>query len=90
MENIWQFKVRTKVDVANLTFDAPDVVANYYYDSDGVKIKNGKVLHGAARTPSGMPADSIVFYVGFGDDSPAFSMYKVAGYRRTGFTADEP
>ena len=45
----------------------------------------GKVLAGAATTPSGMPADSIVFFVNVqGDDT-----YKIAGFRRTGFPADE-
>ena len=39
----------------------------------------------AATTPSGMPADSIVFFVNVqGDDT-----YKIAGFRRTGFPADE-
>lgn len=50
-----------------------------------LSITDGKVLAGAATTPSGMPADSIVFFVNVqGDDT-----YKVAGFRRTGFPADE-
>ena len=48
-------------------------------------VTDGKVLAGAATTPSGMPADSIVFFVNIqGDDT-----YKIAGFRRTGFPADE-
>jgi hypothetical protein len=49
----------------------------------------------AATTPSGMPADSIVFYVQFTDDDLSYqeaygyTRYKVSGYRYTGFTADE-
>lgn len=50
-----------------------------------LSITDGKVLEGAATTPSGMPADSIVFFVNIqGDDT-----YKVAGFRRTGFAEDE-
>lgn len=91
MKNTWQFKVKLPVDLSKSTFGtATDILNNYTYDSKGVKVTGGKVLLGAAHTPSGMPADSIVFYVGFGDDSPAFSWYKVSGYRRTGFTADAP
>jgi len=42
-------------------------------------------LEGEATTPSGMPADSIVFFVNVqGDDT-----YKIAGFRRTGFAEDE-
>ena len=47
---------------------------------------------GAATTPSGMPADSIVFIVTFDDDDypEAFGYYgyRVSGYRYTGFAAD--
>lgn len=50
-----------------------------------VTISDGKVLEKAATTPSGMPADSIVFFLNVkGDD-----IYKIAGFRRTGFTEDE-
>ena len=33
-----------------------------------ITITDGKIMKGAATTPSGMPADSIVFYVEFDDD----------------------
>ena len=50
-----------------------------------LSITDGKVLEGEATTPSGMPADSIVFFVNVqGDDT-----YKIAGFRRTGFAEDE-
>ena len=61
------------------------------YDSK-LTITNGKILPGAATTPSGMPADSIVFNVTFNDDTYptdyGFDSYRVAGYRYTGFTKD--
>lgn len=50
-----------------------------------VTITDGKVLEKAATTPSGMPADSIIFFLNVkGDDT-----YKIAGFRRTGFPEDE-
>ena len=47
-----------------------------------------KILEGAALTPSGMPADSIVYMIQF-DDDPDGLTYKVSGFRRTGFPADD-
>lgn len=47
--------------------------------------EDGKIIEGAATTPRGMPADSIVFYIKIKDDDT----YKVAGFRRTGFEEDE-
>jgi len=89
----WDFQVLVNLDNANATFstDNNDYVENNAYDSK-VKITNGKVLYGAAKTPSGMPADSIVFYVSFDDDDyPAqygYEDYKISGYRYTGFAND--
>ena len=37
---------------------------------------------------SGMPADSIVYMVQFDDDEDGLT-YKVSGFRRTGFPADD-
>lgn len=54
-----------------------------------LEIVGGKVLKGAATTPSGHPADSIVFYIRFYDDSYGFTYTKVSGFRRTGFGADD-
>ncbi|MEA4937035.1 MAG: lipid-binding protein [Paludibacter sp.] len=90
---LWDFKVKAKVDLAKSIFLTPDTAANYNYNS-GVLITNGKIIYGAAKTPSGMPADSIVFNVWFDDDdypeTYGYTRYRVAGYRRTGFAADEP
>ena len=87
--NFWEFKLKVNCDIANLTFASNDTVPNFYYDC-GVIIEDGKMLPKAATTPSGVPADSIVFYVQFTDDEPyGYTRYKVSGYRYTGFTADE-
>lgn len=89
--NFWDYKVRVKSDINALTFSTDGAVANEAYDCD-VTIEGGKVLLGAATTPHGTPADSIVFYVSFSDDEyiPAlWSKMKVSGYRYTGFVQDE-
>jgi len=89
--NFWDFKNKINIDLNAMTFQATDV-QNEAYDSK-LTITNGKILYGAATTPSGMPADSIVFNVTFNDDTyPSdygFDSYRVAGFRYTGFTADE-
>lgn len=51
-----------------------------------LSITEGKVLEGKATTPRGMAADSIVCFINVQGDTT----YKIAGFRRTGFTEDEP
>lgn len=65
----------------------------------GITIYNGKILTAAAKTPSGMPADSIYFelklqddyYIGFYSDNGygAYTHYVVSGFRYTGFANDD-
>lgn len=90
--NFWDYTVVVNCDCNALTFSTNGEAQNEAYDCK-VKIENGKILLGAATTPSGMPADSLVYYVSFSDDdNPAaygFTKYKVSGYRRTGFVSDE-
>jgi len=90
-ENFWEFKNKININLSELTFDATDA-QNVTYDSK-VTIKDGKILLGAATTPSGMPADSIVFIVNFDDDTNpedyGFESYRIAGIRYTGLTGDE-
>ena len=90
--NFWDYTVVVNADCNNLTFSSNGEVQNEAYDCK-VNIEGGKMLPGAATTPSSMPADSLVYYVSFSDDEyPAtygYSKYKVSGYRRTGFAADE-
>ncbi len=90
--NFWEFKVKASSNVNNYTFSTPDSVANAYYDCK-VLIEDGKILPGAATTPHGTAADSIVFYVSFSDDDlPAtygFAKYKISGYRYTGLASDD-
>lgn len=66
----------TTVAVDEDTWGAPEIK---------LTITDGKILEGAATTPSGMPADSILFFVNVEGDGT----YKVAGFRHTGFAEDE-
>ncbi|MGM9811196.1 MAG: lipid-binding protein [Paludibacteraceae bacterium] len=93
----WEFKVTVPCALSTGTFgwsssekSSTNLVPDYGIQ---VPLWEGKILKGAATTPSGMPADSIVFNVLFEDDTnPAdygFSHYQIAGYRYTGLAADE-
>lgn len=91
--NFWEYKVRVVADQKALTFSTDGSVANEAYDNCDVVIEDGQVIYGAATTPSGAAADSIVFYVSFSDDPYpdyyGYSKYKISGYRYTGLTADD-
>ena len=86
----WDFKVKAACDQANGTFA---IKAGYDYQNGiDVDVINGKILRGAAKTPSGMPADSIVFEIAFSDDPYVGSYYdhhRITGYRYTGLAGDE-
>lgn len=84
----WDFKAKVGVNYPKRIFANSASVPNLSYDSS-VEIIGGKILEGAATSPSGMPVDSIVFYIKFSDDSYGFTYTKVSGFRRTGFPADE-
>lgn len=85
--NFWDYKVKVNVDYTNRVFSTNDFIDNTSYDCK-VKITEGKVMEGEATTPSGMPADSIVYMIQFDDDENQL-IYKVSGFRRTGFPADD-
>ena len=96
----YQVKVPCNLDA--LTFGSDTEEPNRHPDSKGIGkgyitdkavVSKGKILLGAAKTPSGMPADSIYFEVKLSDDALAASYgydhYQVVGYRYTGLAADE-
>lgn len=85
--HFWDYKVKVNIDYTKKTFTTSDFVENIAYESK-VNIIDGKVLEGTAKTPSGMPADSIVYKVQFDDDDDGYT-YQVSGFRRTGFPADD-
>lgn len=89
--NFWEFQVVANCDLASKTFSVTD--GEDFLNGIQVTIKNGKILPGAATTPSGMKADSIVFEVAFSDDPyPAAGYYdhhRISGYRYTGLVNDD-
>jgi hypothetical protein len=89
--NFWDFKNRISIDLDAMTFQATEA-QNEAYDCL-VTISDGKIMYDAATTPSGMPADSIVFNVWFDDDPYPelydFAQYRITGFRYTGFTLDD-
>lgn len=93
MNNFWYFSVKVNCDVNSMTFSTNGAVANQTYEDCDVTIEGGKIMYGAATTPHGTPADSIVFYVTFSDDPyPAYygySKHMISGYRYTGLESDD-
>lgn len=82
---IWDFKVKSGANPSSFTFSGNNL-QNENYDIK-VNITNGKILKGAAKTTGGNKADSIVFDAEFSDDPG--TLYRIAGYKRTGFIEDE-
>ncbi len=93
--HFWDYKVRIPVNVDGLTFGSETPVTNFVdgYEIE-VVVKNGKVIKEAALLPSGVMADSIYFEVWFEDlegaTGIADDVLYVGGYRKTGFSEDEP
>lgn len=89
--NFLDYAVVVNADCNALTFSTDGEVQNETRNCM-VNIEGGKMLPKAATTPSGMPADSLVYYISFSDDNnPAakgYVKYKVSGFRRTGFASD--
>lgn len=86
------------VKYGSLDFEVGAVVSDSVFVDDvenacNIQISDGKILKGAAVTPSGAVADSICFYVVFSDDQYRAHGYwdkiRVSGYRYTGLAADE-
>jgi hypothetical protein len=92
-------RIKTKVDLAGLTFVSGSNIHNYYDDAvfdpdddpntkyENINIIEGKVLKDAVTTPGGTKTDSI--YVQFEFVQYPGEIYEYAGYRRTGFQEDE-
>lgn len=86
----WDFQIKVGCNQANATFGIAQ--GDDILNGITAEITNGKILYGAAKTPSGMPADSIVFDVLFSDDPYAGLYYdrlRVTGYRYTGLANDD-
>lgn len=91
LSNFWDFKVKTPCNVGALSFGSATAAEDLKNGID-VELTDGKILKGAAATPSGAAADSICFYVVFSDDKYVgkyWDKIRVSGYRYTGLAADE-
>lgn len=94
--NFWNFKVRVAVDQNARSFfttttENNNMVADY--EDINVTITDGKILPKAGKQNNGSPADSIVFYVTFSDDTYAatngYTKIKVSGVRYSGLVENE-
>ncbi len=54
-----------------------------------VNVIGGKIERNAVSMPSGVKSDKITLELQFEDDSPAYTSYKIHGYRKTGFHEDD-
>lgn len=89
--NFWGYQVLCNVDIDAGTFSCENQFAYAGKDGDPdcyVSCYHGKILKGAATTPRGVQADSIVAYFTFSDDSNGFTLMKMSGYRYTGYAED--
>ncbi|MBR6857681.1 MAG: hypothetical protein IKM90_09625 [Bacteroidaceae bacterium] len=84
-DGFWQEKFKIGCNYGNLTFSS-DTVESITGSGCHAVLRYGQVLKGAATTPRGQKADSIIVYVYY-DDGYGFT-YKFSGYRYTGFSDD--
>jgi hypothetical protein len=97
LTNIWPFKCKAKIDLANMTFSAANSGSQYdikvagsnpaQYYRPTVNIASGKILPNAAKSLSGNTTDSIYMELEFSDDPG--TKYVIAGSARTRFSEDE-
>ncbi len=81
----WGEKFKVSCDSKKLTFQA-DAAPSYSGSGCEATIRYGQVLKGAATTPRGQQADSIIAYV-FYNDGDGITL-KFSGFRYTGFAQD--
>ena len=81
----WWLESRLDFDLETLTFSATDEMN--YTDGSIVTITDGKILKGAAHSPSGVVTDSIYFKGTFDYDPETVLIF--SGHRKTGFEEDE-
>jgi hypothetical protein len=92
----WDFKVKVSCDQQAMTFQTNTTENNNMvadYEDINVTITGGKILPQAGRQNNGSPADSIVFYVSFSDDTYTAQLghakYKVSGVRYSGLVEND-
>lgn len=81
----WWTETQLDYNLENLTFSATE--SPNTADGSVVTITEGKILKGAAHSPSGVVVDSIYFKGVFDYDPETVLIF--SGFRRTGFEEDE-
>lgn len=84
-DNFWGEKFKISCNSSKLSFVA-DSVPSITGSGCEATIRYGQVLKGAATTPRGQKADSIIAYVFYNDGYDL--TYKFSGFRYTGFAED--
>ena len=85
---IWDFKIKAKADVANMTFSANKAVSVVPGYNIWVTVTEGKILENVGKSKSGVVTDSIYMKVVFEDD-PTGETYTIRGHARTRFSEDD-
>ncbi|WP_158841404.1 lipid-binding protein [Polaribacter sp. L3A8] len=83
----WEFKAKTPVNTNELTFGGSNLASNYEGYEITINITNATISKGTATTSGGNTSDGISLDIEFSDD--AGTVYKLVGYKRTGFSEDE-
>lgn len=91
-DQFWPYKIKImQADPANLQFRGDSVRNTAIYKGNlydiWINLTDGQVYPGSGVSPSGVKCDSICFYLEFEDDPS--TIYRVSGYKRTGFEEDE-
>lgn len=79
------YLAKCTIDYKARTFEVKDAKQS---DGSTIDIIGGKILPGAATTPRGVKADSIVAYVKYSGNQDGFTYMKMSGYRYTGYAED--
>lgn len=87
-EHTWVFKVKTPVNLSDLTFAGTGLYSNVGGYEVDVNITNGKIVKDDAKTPSGDTVDSIYFEAEFSDDPG--TIYQFVGFKSTAKVIDIP
>ncbi len=84
----WPLKIKAPVKYSDLAFSASDTLYdNLYSEGLWIRIIEGKVIKGAAKSLGGNTTDSIRIVFEAADDEGVQYVYQ--GHRRTGFLEDE-
>jgi hypothetical protein len=81
-DNFWPFKIKSKY--SDLKFGVSSY--NSLQNDVVINLISGKILKGAATSPSGRKTDSIYLKLEFSDDEGV--EYVISGYRNTGWPED--